>query len=476
MSDATTPRTGRSLLTRRTLLLGGGAGLLAAGGAAFVLRKKLLRKLDQWTILPAFAATPDLLPHDPVKDRATLAIGQGAGPAANVDAALSKLGGIGKVVGVDDVVIIKVSAQWWNQGMTNVAAVRRTIEHILELPGFKGEVVVFENTHFHVPDKAADDPSRGLTRAFTHPSEVNVDVPGWTKLGDLIPHFAGLGAPVSFVGLVDAGGSSLSGDPWFDPEHTHGVYGGDERGPLRPGDTRDGYHWDFSQVFSLKRSRVASARTPLSWPRFTSPRSGLVIDLKDGVLRRDGAALVATGRPLKFINMTTGNEHGSTGFTGACKSAMGILDMSAGALGTHPLIRDYQSVHYFGRTGRPHPERDPTWRMAGPLAFWSQRVRKPDLYLTVAEWTAYTPKAGYDERDDMRHHPDCRAQTKTVVAGVDPVAIDAWCVRNLVRPLGSKYDAMLDLDTPDSKVSKFLRYYRQVAGAGTLDAGLVTLA
>ena len=78
------------------------------------------------------------------------------------------------------------------------------------------------------------------------------------------------------------------------------------------------------------------------------------------MLRRDGDKLVADGRQLRFINMTTGNEHGSTGFTGACKSPMGLVDMSAGALGTHPKARGYQSVHYFGRTGRPHPERDPT--------------------------------------------------------------------------------------------------------------------
>jgi hypothetical protein len=462
-------------ITRRTLLIGGGA-VTAAGAAAFVVREKLRNRIDRMTILPAFSATPALLPHDPEKDKAALYVGKDAGPAANVDAALGKLGGLGKLIGVDDLVVIKVSAQWWNQGMTNVAATRRVIEHILEIPGFKGEVVVFENTHFRFLDKKDDDPTRGLTRAFTHPSVVNVDVPGWDKLGDLGPHFAKLGAPVSMVGLVDGGESSLAGDPWYDPEHAHGVYGGDGRGPLEPGELRDGYFWDFDQVFSVRRSRVGSARTPLTWPRFTSPKTGAVIDLRDGVFRREAGKLVATGQKLRFINMTTGNEHGSTGFTGATKSVMGIVDMSAGALGTHPLARGYQSVHYFGRTGRPNPENDPTWRMAGPLAQWCARVRKPDLYITVAEWTAFIPKVGWDASDDMRHHAACRAQTKAVVAGTDPVAIDTYCVRNLLMPLGSKNAHEHDLDDPDSKVNCFLRYYREVARAGTLDPALITVS
>jgi hypothetical protein len=467
----------RRFLTRRRFLLGGAATLAAAGGAAFILRKRIFNRLDRWTVKGSFGATPPLVPHDPVKDRSTIYLGRDAGPAGNVDAVIAKLGGIGKVVGVDDVVVIKVSAQWWNQGMTNVAAVKRAIEHVIDQPGFKGEVVVFENTHFRMTDRKDDDPSRGLTRAWTHPSDANVDVPGWTKLADLIPHFTQRGAPVSFVGLVDGGASALAGDHWWDPEHAHGVYGGDERGPIGGGELRDGYFWDFGQTFRIKRSMVADAQTPLTWPRFTSPGTGNVIDLRDGVFRRDGGKLVATGQTLRFINMTTANQHGSTGFTGACKSPMGIVDMSAGALGTDPRVEDYQSIHYFGRTGRSPAERDPTWRMAGPLAFWGERVRKPDLYLTVAEWVAYEPKTGYDGSDDMRHHAACREPMRTVVGGTDPVAIDAWCVRNLLAPLASraKDPGMTDLDNPDSKVSRFLRYFRQVAGRGTLDPALVTV-
>ncbi len=444
------------------MFLAGGLAAVGAGGAALMLGGRFRRAVARYTQLKSFTAAPELPIEDPVRDRARIHVAQGGTPAENVDAVLSSLGGPGAVVGRDDVVIVKVSAQWWNQGMTNVAAVKRVLERILERPGFAGEVIVFENTHFRLRDGS------GLSRAWTHPSVRNVDVPGWSRLGDLIPHFRRLGAPVSFVGLVDAGESSLSGDDWHDPGHEHGVYGGDGRGPIRPGEDRDGYHWDFARAFRLARSWVDEARTPLTWPRFTSPLTGLVVDLADGVLRREAGRLVPAGRKLTWINMTTANEHPATGFTGACKSPMGIVDMSAGALGTHPLARGYRSVHYFGR-GSPSA----SWRMAGPLAQLAREIRAPDLIVTVAEWVAFQP-AGFDGPGDTRHSANTCVQKRTVLAGTDPVAIDAWAVRNLMADLPSAHrQAYLSLDDPDSTVTKFLRYYRQVYGKGTLQASLI---
>jgi hypothetical protein len=363
--------------------------------------------------------------------------------------------------------------------MTNVAAVQAAIEALLDLHGaaFRGEIVVVENTHFRFPDRAEGDPDAGLTRAWTHPSRWNVDVPGMTRLLDLREHFRRRGAPVSFVGLVDAGPSALASSPWHDPEHVHGEYGGDGRGPLRPGDLRDGYHWALDDLHRARRSWVAEARVPLSWPRFTSPATGRVLDLRGGVLRRDGGRLVADDRRLRLLTMTTANEHGATGITGACKSAMGLVDMSAGALGTHPLVAGLQSVHYAGRLPGQPGERSPLWRMAGPLARFGQRVRRPDLYLTVAEWVAVTPATGFDARaEDLRHSPACAVRAGTVIAGDDPVAIDAWAVRHLLHPAAGAHAAALDLDDADSTVSRFLRCFRLEAGHGTLDPALVEVA
>ena len=78
---------------------------------------------------------------------------------------------------------------------------------------------------------------------------------------------------------------------------------------------------------------------------------------------------------------------------------------------------------------------------------------------------------------DIRHSARTCVQKKTIVAGQDPVAIDAWVVRNLMSDLPSaKGDGDLALDNPDSKVCKFLRYYREVYGRGTLQAGLIEVS
>jgi hypothetical protein len=449
--------------SRRAVLFMAGGVLAAAAGASYLGRRKLTALVSRLTRSRAFAATPALVPHDPVRERRTLAVARGGTPAGNIDGALAKLGGIGAVVGADDVVLIKVSAQWWNQGMTNVAAVKRTIEHILERPGFAGEIVVFENVHFRLRDGS------GLARAFTHRSARNIDVPGWSTMGELLPHFEKLGAPVSLVGLVDAAPSELAADHWHDPGHEHGVYGGDGRGPIAPGDDRDGYVWDFDDSFRLRRSWFEHAQTPLTWPIFTSPRSGLVIDLRHGLFRRERSGRARIDRRLTWINMTTCNEHEATGLTAACKSTMGVVDMSAGRLGLDPRARDYRSVHYFGAP-------DASWRMAGPLAHFARRVRSPDLTITVAEWVAATPARGWNPADDIRLAASSAVRANTVVAGTDPVAIDTWCARNLMTPAGGGRRQLYDLDDPDSRLTRFLRYYRQVRGDGTMDPALIQLA
>lgn len=432
-----------------------------AGGACALAGRTVRSKLAQWTRVSSFARGPEKPLYDPQRDRQRLFVSQGKGPAANVDAVLDGFG-LGNVIAGDDVVVVKVSAQWWNQGMTNVAAVRRLVERVLAVPGFRGEVIVFENTHFRLANGS------GLSRAWTRASDRNVDVPGWTRLGDLVPHFERAGAPVSFVGLVDGGPSELAKEAWEDPSHEHGVYGGDGRGPIADGDARDGYHWKLEEPWRLRRSLVDDAQTPLTWPRFTSPRSGLVVDLRDGLFRREGGKLVKVDRRLRFVNMTTMNEHASTGMTGCCKSAMGIVDMSAGRLGTDPRVRDFQATHYFG-----HPVA--MWRMAGPLGHFARAVRSPDLYVAVAEWVALTPK-GVAPAVDVRLAAECALHAKTVVAGTDPVAIDAWCARNLLMPAGGQNHAFYDLDSEGSMLTKFLRYFREARGTGTMDPSLLDVA
>ncbi len=58
----------------------------------------------------------------------------------------SALGGFDGLIAPDDVVLIKVNAQWKYRGCTNSDVIRGLIQRVLDHPdGFSGEVVIFEN-------------------------------------------------------------------------------------------------------------------------------------------------------------------------------------------------------------------------------------------------------------------------------------------------------------------------------------------
>ena len=54
-------------MSRRNILVGGGLAALGVGGIAVALRKKVKTAIAQRTQLASFAATPDLVPHDPAR-------------------------------------------------------------------------------------------------------------------------------------------------------------------------------------------------------------------------------------------------------------------------------------------------------------------------------------------------------------------------------------------------------------------------
>jgi hypothetical protein len=168
--------------------------------------------------------------------------------------------------------------------------------------------------------------------------------------------------------------------------------------------------------------------------------------------------------------MVTVNEHAATGMTAACKSAMGVVDMSAGRMGVDARTDAYRSVHYFGSPSA-------RWRMAGPLAHFAREVRAPDLYIATAEWVGATPKTAerWDDAKDLRLEASSAHHVGAIAAGADPVAVDTVCARQFVMPL-TKRGAECDLDRPDSTLSRFLRYYREVHGSGTLDPALIDVA
>ena len=57
----------------------------------------------------------------------------------------SDISGVDGCIGREDVVLIKVNAQWKYRGATNSDVIRGLIQRILEHPdGFSGEIVIFE--------------------------------------------------------------------------------------------------------------------------------------------------------------------------------------------------------------------------------------------------------------------------------------------------------------------------------------------
>jgi len=116
--------------------------------------------------------------------------------------------------------------------------------------------------------------------------------------------------------------------------------------------------------------------------------------------------------------------------------------------------------------------------MAGPLAHFAQHVRAPDLYLAVAEWVAAVPKGiAWDGKTmDPRMEASAAHHVRTVVAGADPVAVDWWCAKNLLHPIGGLNADKVDLGNPDSKLSRFLRYFREVNRGGTMQDDLITVS
>ncbi|MCX8012619.1 MAG: hypothetical protein N3A64_05660, partial [Desulfobacterota bacterium] len=84
------------------------------------------------------------------------------------------MGGIEKFIGKNDIVILKPNCQWWNQGRTNLAAMKGFIDLVLSIPDFKGEIIIAENHHFM--DEFLPEGEKDNIRGWTHFSEINGDI------------------------------------------------------------------------------------------------------------------------------------------------------------------------------------------------------------------------------------------------------------------------------------------------------------
>ena len=198
------------------------------------------------------------------------------------------------MIASDDVVLIKVNAQWKYRGTTNSDVIRGLIQRILDHPdGYRGEVVMFENGQGR--DSLACD-----TSASYGNSEVHANANDESQ---------------SFLYLVN----SVFNDPrvsakLMDP--ARGVF-------LAKGDhVQDGFR-HFENV---------------SYPCFTT-NGGRRVELKEGMWTGSGYS-----PKLKLINVPVLKHHdqGGSEITASLKHFYGVVSMSDG----------YSDIRHYSKLGR----------------------------------------------------------------------------------------------------------------------------
>jgi len=360
-------------------------------------------------------------------------------PYDNLGKILDMMGGIDKYIGKKDIIIIKPNAQWWNQGRTNLAAIKSFIDHILKIEGFDGEVIIAENNHFM--DNSLPNDEKDNNRGWTHLSLINGSINGKKyNFNTLIEEYN------------NSGYKNITKYHWRDGGIKDNIWGNGQNGGIVTSVAeKDGYVWtkdDYvcSGFWGLKKWYVK-----MSYPVFTSKYSGISIDLKKGafIREKDGVARFLPDRPIRLINFAVLNSHGTdTGITSAVKNYMGITDLSCGWWGLKP--EGYVNVHACGGVFYPYAK-------GGPLGYFMKTIRKADMNIVTGEWV------GWGSRTD----PAKAAKMQTILGSTDPIALDYYSSKYILFPLSQR--DYHNPDNPKSPVRKFLEIALESLGEGTLN-------
>ena len=141
----------------------------------------------------------------------------------------------------------------------------------------------------------------------------------------------------------------------------------------------------------------------VSYPCFTS-EGGHRIELREGIWNGTGY-----DTNLKLINVPVLKTHGGTGITGVLKHSYGILSMAD----SHSGIRHYAE----------------SGTQCGKM--WSL-VRSPDLNILDCIWVSHVSLRGYP--------PATTYRANTLLAGMDPVALDYWASKHILLPLSGSHE------------------------------------
>ncbi len=351
------------------------------------------------------------------------------------------LGGIENLVGQDDIVILKVNSQWWNQGMTNTDFLFHFITAILNRPGFQGEIILADNHQARVPN------SRGWTTDKRN---------GRFNYNELIAFFQDKGYPnVTKYHWHPAG-----------PNPTPLQFDGSGNNVVTHPEEGDGYVWPEDQFYQSPYGN----KTLLSYPIFTSAYSQVTIDMKNGAYARG----TYTGQPIKFFNVSAINHHsGYAGVTASIKNLMGVVDMSCGY--PAPLPPGTFNTHHVGATPLfkwlakfkndlkhipgfygiyLHPEVFRFRYTGGVLGAWMRKIRRPDLNIITGI------RVGWGSRTD----PNQAVSMNVLTASTDPVALDYWTAKHVLLAATIQANApnkYVKLNNPDDHQGPFFRFLQE---------------
>ncbi len=327
-----------------------------------------------------------------INSRSSLAeniyIAKNGTPAENVTKVFDmKYGGIENFIGINDVVIINPNGQWPNQGGTNCGNCIGLIDSILNRPGgFNGEILFVECTQ-GVPTGYWTANSAGLARN------------GPYNFNDMITNYQNNG--YSNVNGIRIQRSKYNTSTW----------------PVISSPTTQGW------IRTEWNSPTSGCLFYLPYPVIRSPFSNRLISLKDGVY--ENGQLTST--PLKFIKMPNLNNHGSNatqdyaGVTSATKSFLGITELENATSGV--FDDGHNSLHTYSRTchGSTYER---SWACGEAVGAWMTLCRKPDIFLTSAEWSGWGSRYGTDA-----------TETKTVGLADNPSTLDYYMCKYVLYPV-----------------------------------------
>jgi len=346
-------------------------------------------------------------------------------PSENLSKVIELMGGIENIIDPNDVVIIKPNVQWWNQGATNLSALKTFVDLIMNRNrGFHGEVVLAENCH------------RGKTpwenAGWTHSYSRNTDLKQINNFNDLSKH------------LKKKYGYRFSTCHWVDvASGGRRVYG--------PSDGTGYVYCDGTggvPLISLNNGALGEnyRAVIMTYPIFKTDK-GTVVDFKNGVWK-NGAY---TEQPLKFINFAGLNHHSTyCGATSAIKNYLGISDLSGGPdpHNNGKLTEKYYNFHSFPfNKWTPGPE---PGMIGAEIGVFLDSIRKADLNITTAEWIGLV----------SRTEPPV-AHTKAVLASSDPVALDYHSTKYLLYP-----NSGISVHNPDDTKRPIHQYLANCAKKG----------